>query len=135
MRVKILGTGASAGVPMIGGADGSGDWGVCDRTEPRNMRTRASIAVEAADGGCLLVDTAPEMRQQLTANRVPRVDALLFTHAHADHITGLDDVRMLNRIVGRPLDAYATERTLTELERRFDYAFRAWDPPGFYRPV
>jgi phosphoribosyl 1,2-cyclic phosphate phosphodiesterase len=135
MRVKLLGTGASAGVPMVGGADGSGDWGVCDPAEPRNVRTRASIAVQSGTGACLLVDTSPEMREQLTANRVPRVDALLFTHAHADHITGLDDVRMLNRIVGRPLEAYATERTLAELERRFDYAFRPWDPPGFYRPV
>lgn len=134
MRVVLLGTGASAGVPMIGGADGGGDWGACDPAEPRNRRTRSSIAV-TGEGGTLLVDTGPDMRDQLLACRIPRVDAILFTHAHADHITGLDDVRILNRIAGRPLDAYGTARTLEELARRFDYAFRPWTPPNFYRPV
>ena len=83
----------------------------------------------------LLVDTSPDMRDQLLACRVPRVDAILYTHAHADHITGLDDVRILNRIVDRPLDAFATRRTLEEMTRRFGYAFRPWEPPGFFRPV
>ncbi len=135
MRVILLGTGSSTGVPLIGGADGSGDWGACDPTEPRNRRTRASIVVESDSGMRLLVDTAPEMREQLLACRVPRVDAVLYTHAHADHITGIDDVRILNRIVGRPLDAFATKPTLEELTRRFAYAFRPWQPPGFFRPV
>jgi len=63
------------------------------------------------------------------------VDAVLFTHAHADHITGIDDVRILNRIVRRPLDAFATEPTLDELTRRFGYAFKPWQPPNFYQPV
>jgi phosphoribosyl 1,2-cyclic phosphate phosphodiesterase len=135
MRVILLGTGSSTGVPLIGGADGSGDWGACDPTEPRNRRTRASIVVESDSGMRLLVDTAPEMREQLLACRVPRVDAVLYTHAHADHITGIDDVRILNRIVGRPLDAFATKATLEELTRRFAYAFRPWQPPGFFRPV
>jgi phosphoribosyl 1,2-cyclic phosphate phosphodiesterase len=66
---------------------------------------------------------------------VAKVDAVIFTHAHADHILGLDDVRILNRIVDRPLDAFASQATLGELERRFDYAFRPWQPPGFFRPV
>jgi phosphoribosyl 1,2-cyclic phosphate phosphodiesterase len=135
MRVILLGTGSSTGVPLIGGADGSGDWGACDPSEPRNRRTRASIVVESDSGLRLLVDTAPEMREQLLACRVPRVDAVLYTHAHADHITGIDDVRILNRIVGRPLDAFATKATLEELTRRFAYAFRPWQPPGFFRPV
>ncbi len=135
MRVILLGTGGSAGVPLIGGEDGSGDWGACDPSEPRNRRTRASIVVESDSGMRLLVDTAPEMREQLLACRVPRVDAVLYTHAHADHITGIDDVRILNRIVDRPLDAFATKATLEELTRRFAYAFRPWQPPGFFRPV
>ena len=75
------------------------------------------------------------MRAQLLANAVPRVDALVFTHAHADHVAGLDDVRLLNRITGSPLPAYATQITRDELARRFDYAFRPWTPPYFYRPV
>lgn len=134
IRVTLLGTGGSAGVPMIGGPDGRGEWGVCDPSEPRNRRTRTSILVQGGEGA-LLVDTAPDMRAQLLACAVRRVDAVLFTHAHADHITGLDDVRILNRIIGRPLPAIATEATLAELALRFDYAFRPWTPPGFYRPV
>lgn len=134
MRVTLLGTGGSAGVPMIGGADGRGDWGECDPRERRNRRTRASILIEAASAA-VLVDTSPDMRTQLLACAVPRVDALIFTHAHADHILGLDDVRILNRIVDRPLEAFATKETIGELERRFEYAFRPWKPPGFFRPV
>jgi len=66
---------------------------------------------------------------------VPRVDALLFTHPHADHIAGIDDVRMLNRQMDGPLDAFATPQTLAELKRRFDYAFQPWEKPNFFRPV
>ena len=75
------------------------------------------------------------MRSQLINCRVPGVHAVVYTHAHADHITGMDDVRILNRIVNRPLDAFGTQRTLDELTRRFAYAFNPWQPPGFYRPV
>jgi phosphoribosyl 1,2-cyclic phosphate phosphodiesterase len=134
VKVTLLGTGGSAGVPMIGGADGRGDWGVCDPGEPRNRRTRASILIDGG-AGTLLVDTPPDMRGQLLACGVRQVDALLFTHAHADHIVGLDDVRILNRIVDRPLEAYATADTIAELEARFGYAFLPWQPPGFFRPV
>ncbi len=135
VRVTMLGTGSSAGVPLIGGPDGSGNWGACDPAEPRNRRTRSSIVVESGEGTRLLVDTSPDMRTQLLACRVPSVDAVLYTHPHADHITGIDDVRILNRIAGRPLDAYATRGTLDELTRRFAYAFRPWQPPGFFRPM
>ncbi len=134
LRVTLLGTGGSAGVPMIGGADGRGEWGACDPGEERNRRSRSSILIENR-AGILLVDTSPDMRAQLLAAAVRRVDAVLFTHAHADHITGIDDVRMLNRLVDGPLDAYATRRTLDELTRRFDYAFREWEKPNFFRPV
>ncbi|MGH7211753.1 MAG: MBL fold metallo-hydrolase [Acetobacteraceae bacterium] len=134
MRVVLLGCGASTGVPMIGGADEAGEWGACDPSEPRNRRSRSSIVIED-HGARLLVDTAPELRIQLLACRIGRVDAILYTHAHADHITGIDDVRALNRTGGRPLEAFATRRTLDELSRRFGYAFRPWEPPGFFRPV
>jgi phosphoribosyl 1,2-cyclic phosphate phosphodiesterase len=135
MRVTLLGTGGSAGVPMIGGGDGAGDWGACNPAEERNRRSRSSIVIESDEGCRLLVDTAPELRTQLIACAVPRVDAILYTHAHADHITGLDDVRGLNRIIERPIEAFATRRTLDELQGRFGYAFRPWEPPGFFRPV
>lgn len=134
-RVILLGTGSSAGVPWIGGTDGGGNWGACDPAEPRNRRTRTSIVVESDEGTRLLVDTSPDMRTQFLACRVPGVDAILYTHPHADHITGIDDVRILNRIAGRPLDAFGTRTTLDELTKRFAYAFRPWQPPGFFRPV
>lgn len=135
MKVTLLGTGGSAGVPMIGGTDGGGDWGLCDPRQPRNRRTRSSIVIEGPDGQRLLVDTSPEMRTQLLDCQVPGVDAILFTHAHADHVTGIDDVRILNRIADSPLPAFATQQTLDEITRRFSYAFRPWEPPAFYRPV
>lgn len=134
-RVTILGCGGSAGVPQIGGIDGRGDWGACDPSEPRNRRSRSSIVVESDAGGRLLVDTSPDMRTQLLACGVPRVDAILFTHAHADHVLGIDDVRILNRVVNRPIDAFATPATLAELHKRFDYAFQPWTSPYFFRPV
>ncbi len=135
LRVTILGCGGSAGVPQIGGADGRGDWGACDPTEPRNRRSRSSIIIESATGERLLIDTSPDMRTQLLACGVPRVDAILFTHAHADHVLGIDDVRILNRLVNRPIEAFATSRTLAELATRFDYAFQPWTQPYFFRPV
>jgi phosphoribosyl 1,2-cyclic phosphate phosphodiesterase len=133
-KITLLGTGGSAGLPQIGGADGAGDWGRCDPNEPRNRRSRASIVIDAPHGR-LLVDTAPEMRLQLTDNRIASIDALLFTHPHADHIAGFDEVRILNRLLGAPLPAYADARTWEELRLRFDYAFKPWQPPGFFRPV
>jgi phosphoribosyl 1,2-cyclic phosphate phosphodiesterase len=134
MRITLLGTGGSAGLPQIGGADGTGDWGKCDAAEPRNRRSRASIVIEAPQGR-LLVDTAPEIRLQLTENRIPRIDALLFTHPHADHIAGFDEIRILNRLLGAPMPSYADAETWAELRQRFDYAFKPWQGPGFFRPV
>lgn len=135
MKVTLLGTGGSSGVPLIGGADGSGDWGVCDPAEPRNRRTRPSIVIESDTGERLLVDTSPDLRGQLLASRIGRIDAVLYTHAHADHVSGLDDIRILNRIAERPLPAYGTAETLAEVKARFGYAFKPLTHHGFYRPV
>lgn len=133
-RVTLLGTGGSAGVPMLGGPDGHGDWGACDPNEPRNRRTRSSAVIEHA-GARLLIDASPDLRAQLLACGIARVDALLITHAHADHIAGLDDLRGLNRALGGPLPLFATAETLAELRRRFDYAFAPWDGVNFIRPI
>jgi phosphoribosyl 1,2-cyclic phosphate phosphodiesterase len=134
LKITVLGSGGSAGTPQIGGADGGGDWGECDPAEPRNRRSRPSIVIEA-NGKRLLVDTGPDLRAQLTACKIPRIDAILYTHSHADHIAGLDEVRILNRLIDAPMPAYAMAQSWTELKSRFDYAFRPWAGPAFFRPV
>ncbi|MGE4481649.1 MBL fold metallo-hydrolase [Acidocella sp.] len=135
MKITLLGTGGSAGLPQIGGADGRGDWGKTDPNEPRNRRSRASIVIHADHGRNILVDTGPDLRYQLTGCGIGRIDAVLYTHAHADHVAGLDDVRILNRILGTPMPAYATEEVWEELRQRFAYAFKPWNGGFFGRPV
>lgn len=132
MKVTILGCGPSGGVPMIGD-----DWGICDRSNPRNRRRRASIAVQDR-GATLLVDTSPDMRLQLLDAGIGRLDAILFTHVHADHTHGIDEVRALNRAMGEPMPIYASAATLAELRQRFAYIFRPQDPAAgaiFYKPA
>ncbi len=134
LRVTILGCGGSGGVPLLGGAGEGGDWGDCDPAEPRNRRTRTSVLIQSPDGRRLLVDAGPDLRQQLLAVGAARLDAVLFTHAHADHILGIDDLRQVNRILGRAIDAWGTAKTLQKLDGRFDYAFL--EPPAFFfRPA
>ncbi len=96
MKVRILGSGTSSGVPRIGN-----DWGSCDQTDPRNRRTRASILVEAG-ATRILVDTSPDLREQLIAANVADVDAVIWTHDHADHCHGIDDLRQLMHLRGAP---------------------------------
>ncbi|AXY22991.1 Phosphoribosyl 1,2-cyclic phosphodiesterase [Komagataeibacter saccharivorans] len=135
MEMIILGCGGSAGVPMLGGPDGAGDWGECDPAEPRNRRTRSSVIISDGPGRTLLVDTGPDLRDQFLAQRVSVVDAVLYTHAHADHVGGLDELRAINRIIEGPLPVYGTAETLDEIAIRFDYAFRPWIPPRIFRPI
>lgn len=118
MRVRILGCGTSSGVPRIGN-----DWGACDPAEPRNRRRRASILVEAG-GVVVLVDTGPDMREQLLDAEVGRVDAVVWTHDHADHTHGIDDLRQLYHAIGRPVPGYARADCAGVLERRFEYVFK-----------
>jgi phosphoribosyl 1,2-cyclic phosphodiesterase len=96
MRITILGCGGSDGVPMLGGPDGRGDWGECDPANAKNRRTRASIHVAAGDIG-LLIDTSPDLRDQLLANGIGRVTHIAFTHDHADHTHGINELRRLAR--------------------------------------
>jgi phosphoribosyl 1,2-cyclic phosphate phosphodiesterase len=134
VRLTILGCGGSGGVPQIGGPDGAGDWGACDPAEPRNRRTRSALLLDGPEGR-LLVDAGPDLRAQCLAQRIDRVDGILFTHAHADHIGGVDELRPLNRALGAAIPAYGTEATLAELRARFAYVFRPPTPPVFYRPA
>lgn len=117
MKVRILGSGTSSGVPRIGN-----DWGDCDPAEPRNRRTRASILVEHG-GTRILVDTGPDLREQLLAAEVGSVDAIVWTHDHADHTMGIDDVRQLFHARGAPVPGYARPATLAALRQRFGYVF------------
>ena len=125
MKLRILGCGTSSGVPRIGN-----DWGDCDPANPRNRRLRASILVESATTR-ILVDTTPDMREQLLAADVGDVDGVIWTHDHADHCHGLDDLRQLFHAKGRPVDCYARTDTLEALRHRFTYAFEGRDgyPP------
>lgn len=121
LRVTILGCGTSSGVPRIGG-----DWGACDPGEPRNGRTRASILVRSATT-TILVDTGPDMRAQLLAAGVGAIDAVIWTHEHADHTHGIDDLRQLFHAHGAPLPGYARAGTLALLQDRFRYVFAGRD--------
>jgi len=125
VKVRILGSGTSSGVPRIGN-----DWGACDPTEPRNRRTRVSLLVEH-DGTRILVDTGPDMREQLLAADIATVDAVIWTHDHADHIHGIDDLRQVYHALGRAVRGLARPRTLAAIQARFGYVFHGRDgyPP------
>lgn len=125
MKIRILGSGTSSGVPRIGN-----DWGACDPSNPRNRRTRASAIVET-DTTRILIDTSPDMREQLLAADVADLDAVIWTHDHADHCHGIDDLRQVYHVRGTPVRGYARAETLAHLTSRFAYAFngRAGYPP------
>jgi len=131
MKITVLGCGSSGGVPLIGNV-----WGDCDPQNPLNSRTRASILVEDGEK-TILVDTSPDMRQQLLRYGLTKLDAVLYTHAHADHCHGIDELRSINWLTNKPIDIYAGPMTLAELMRRFGYIFHGG--PGnadgnFYKP-
>ena len=131
MKTIVLGCGTSSGVPRIGN-----DWGVCDPQNPKNRRTRASVLIEAEDYR-ILVDTGPDLREQLLAADIGCVDAVIYTHDHADHCHGIDDLRQIYLQRGQPVDAYARPFTLQSLCARFVYAFEGKDgyPPLVKRAV
>jgi phosphoribosyl 1,2-cyclic phosphate phosphodiesterase len=126
MKVRILGCGTSSGVPRVGN-----DWGDCDPSEPKNRRRRVSILVEH-EGTRILIDTGPDLREQLLDADVADVDAVIWTHDHADHCHGIDDLRQLYHARGEPIPGYARRDTLDTLLLRFAYAFEG---KGDYPPV
>lgn len=131
LKITVLGCGASGGVPLVGN-----DWGACDPGEPRNRRRRSSILVEG-EGTTILVDTSPDCREQLLDAGVDHLDAVVFTHAHADHIHGIDDLRWVNVAMGTTIPAYGYDMTLEQINTRFGYTFTPLDRKAqgyFYKP-
>lgn len=136
LRITLLGTGTSHGVPMIGC-----ECRVCQSTDPRDNRSRPSIWIECLDVDAasapfsrgarhILVDTSTDLRAQALAHRMRRVDAVLYTHSHADHILGLDEVRRFNVMQGGAIPAYADTQTSDDLRRAFAYVFNPGTPTG-----
>lgn len=128
MKIVFLGTGTSVGVPVIGC-----DCRVCQSSDPRDKRLRSSIYV-VAEGTHIIIDTSLDFRQQALTYRVPRVDAVLITHAHADHIFGLDDIRRYNTLQGSVIPVYAAPGTVADLQRIFTYVAAEHPERGVFRP-
>jgi phosphoribosyl 1,2-cyclic phosphate phosphodiesterase len=130
MKVTMLGCGGSGGVPQVGNR-----WGACDPANPKNRRRRSSILVET-DSRRLLVDTSPDLREQLLDAGVDRLDAVIYTHAHADHLHGIDDLRGVNRVMQEPIPVFADRKTLDTIGERFGYVFRPIAPGEiYYKPT
>lgn len=132
MRVTILGCGTSAGVPRVGGPGGKGEWGAANPSDPRNRRSRCSILVQD-QGKTVLVDTSPDLRSQLLDAEVEKIDAVIWTHDHADQCHGIDDLRPFALRQGE-IESWSDERTYGVLSRRFGYCFHA-EGNGFYNPI
>jgi len=137
LEVIILGSGSSTGVPRVGGPDGKGDWGACDPSNPKNRRRRCSILVRRAGPGgetCILVDTAPDLREQLLSAQVTRLDAVLITHDHADQLHGIDDLRAVTYAMRHRIDVYSDRATMEAVRLRFGYCFQTPEGSG-YPPI
>lgn len=131
-RFTLLGCGPSGGVPRIGNA-----WGNCDPANPKNRRLRSSALIERSDGGkrtSVLVDTSPDLREQLLSVRADALDGVVYTHDHADHTHGIDDLRMVAYGMKKRVDCYADAVTLKGLTERFSYCFKT-APGSSYPPI
>jgi len=140
MKLTVLGCGGSGGIPLAGREPG-GTWGKTDPNNPKNRRSRVSVLIEEDAGRegsptRLLIDTSPDLRQQILANDITALDAVLYTHAHADHCHGLDELRSLVYGRGGPVDAYMDAVTRDQMTTRFAYAFASSrDPESLYQPL
>jgi phosphoribosyl 1,2-cyclic phosphate phosphodiesterase len=128
LQVTMLGCGSSAGVPFIGC-----DCAVCTSQDPKNKRTRVSLLLEIG-GENLLIDSSPDLRQQALRENIRRIDAVLYTHDHADHTNGLDELRSFNHLSGNVIPIYGDAETLGSIQKRFDYAFLPKPENLWYRP-
>ncbi|MEG1556044.1 MAG: MBL fold metallo-hydrolase [Bacteroidales bacterium] len=124
MKLTFLGTGTSQGVPIIGCT-----CDVCQSTDIRDQRLRTSAFIETEGLGFLL-DAGPDLRQQLLANKITKVDAILVTHEHKDHIGGIDDIRPINFMMHKTMNIYGLGRVLNIIKKDYDYAFKTYKYPG-----
>lgn len=124
MKVTFLGTGTSQGIPLIGCK-----CVVCSSSDPKDKRLRVSVLIETGNNH-FVIDTGPDFRQQMLRENVTKIDAVLFTHEHKDHIAGLDDIRAYNYILKRKMDIYASENVQNALKREFAYIFDESQYPG-----
>lgn len=118
MEVLVLGSGTSTGVPLPGCA-----CEVCTSSDPKDYRNRTSILIQTDHGKNILIDTSPDLRQQALTFKIRKIDAVIYTHSHADHILGLEDLRPFNFVHRNSIPIYATENTTSGLKRCFDYIF------------
>jgi phosphoribosyl 1,2-cyclic phosphate phosphodiesterase len=130
LKITFLGTGTSHGVPMIGC-----DCATCTSSDPKDRRRRTSVLIATDDDGRLLVDAGPDLRAQALAYNIRRVDAILFTHGHADHILGLDEVRRYNALQRRSMPCFGDGPTLSDIRRTFAYVFESRKPTGGEMPA
>lgn len=129
MKLTLMGVGASAGVPYV-----TGEWGQCDPREPKNRRRRASVLIEA-EGARIVVDTGPDFRDQFIDAGSGPIDGVVYTHAHADHVHGIDDIRGVNAMMRAQIPAFGYVEHLEEIARRFAYVFAPVDDRrGWFRP-
>ncbi|WP_370339658.1 MBL fold metallo-hydrolase [Parvularcula marina] len=140
LRAIILGCGSSAGVPRLGGKNGEGDWGACDPENPKNRRRRCSILIQRADDDLgwnvpaftsLLIDTSPDLRMQLLDAKIGRLDAVAWTHDHADQCHGIDDLRALVLNQRRRMPVWLSDVTSPVLKDRFSYCFEDNPKTGY----
>jgi phosphoribosyl 1,2-cyclic phosphate phosphodiesterase len=124
LQITFLGTGTSGGVPMI-----ACDCEVCRSSDEKDKRLRSSILVQS-EHTSIVVDAGPDFRQQMLKHNVKKLDAVLFTHSHKDHLAGLDDVRAYNYFQQKPIDIYGSDYTQTRIRLEFDYAFADFKYPG-----
>lgn len=131
IRAVVLGSGGATGVPMIGRG-----WGKCDPNNPKNRRKRPSLLVQT-DSLNILIDTSPDLRQQLLDADISRLDAVLYTHGHADHLHGIDDLRDVNRCMHDWIDGWADAGTMKAIRERFSYVFEPQHPETkvIYKPL
>src|SRR5579863_2869602 len=150
LEAVILGSGSSSGVPRLGGPDGGGDWGACDPANPKNRRSRCSLLVRRRSQTgetSLLVDTSPDLREQLLSAHAKRLDAVLITHDHADQLHGIDDLRAIAYLMRKRIDVYGDAGCMDRIRHRFGYCFEMpegndYPPiltaralPGPYHPI